>query len=221
MMGCNYEVDTNCIDDESPYHEVNVPEFAIDVTEASVGQYRACVDNGHCSEPLQNSNWCNWRYSEREDYPVTCINWHQAKAYCEWSGRRLCSESEWEKAARGTDGRIYPWGNEEADCSCAVMADDGLGCGEINSWPVGSKSPGVYGLYDMSGNVWEWIEDDGHSHYNNAPADGSVWISSPRSSLRGLRGGSFSNNFVILRASNRYFFDPDDTGGSIGVRCCR
>ena len=133
----------------------------------------------------------------------------------------MCSESEWEKAARGTDGRIYPWGNEEVTCDRAVMDEelDNDGCGEGSTWPVASKSAGIYGLYDIIGNVEEWVEDDKHDNYIGAPMDGSAWLDHPRHSSRILRGGHWARfSSIPLRSSYR-----DDRGGSdsySGIRCC-
>ena len=221
MMGCNTSIDDNCNNDETPYHEVNVPMFEINLTEVTVGQYRTCVeDNGSCSEPSTSSERCNWGHSDREAHPVNCVDWYKAQTYCDWGGKRLCSESEWEKAARGTDGRIYPWDNEEATCERAVMKDGESGCGENRTWAVGSKPAGVYGVYDLAGNVWEWLEDDYHSSYDNVPSDGSAWVENPRASERVIRGGSFLDYASSLRTSNRHYIAPDDSGVNVGFRCC-
>ena len=227
MMGCNTSVDNNCHEDgrENPYHLVNVPEFEIDVTEVTQGQYRDCFDNDRCTAPL-TGNRCNWNEDEsqsgREGHPVNYVSWTQAKAYCEWSGKRLCTESEWEKAARGTDERIYPWGNQEANCTWAVMDDGGgYGCGENRTWPVGSKPPGIHGLYDMAGNVREWVEDDYHGNYENAPSDGSAWIDTPRASIQVLHGGGPHHTSIHLRASFRYAPNQGGNDFSLGARCCR
>ena len=222
MMGCNTQVDNNCWEDhEDPYHEVNVVEFEIDLTEVTLDQYRRCVeDTGYCSEPAMG--WgCNWGGSGRENYPVNCINWYQARAYCEWSGKRLCSESEWEKAARGTDGRIFPWGNEMATCDRAVMfGNEGPGCDTGETFPVGFKPSGVYGLYDMAGNVWEWVEDDWHDNYNGAPTNGEAWLDNPRAFYRVVRGGGFFVYAGGLRTSIRGATDPSTSNNDLGVRCC-
>ncbi|MBI4706179.1 MAG: SUMF1/EgtB/PvdO family nonheme iron enzyme, partial [Deltaproteobacteria bacterium] len=93
--------------DEKPVHSVTVAAFEMDPTEVTVAQYRKCVSDGGCSEP----SGCNWEESGRDDHPVNCVDWQQAGAYCAWAGKRLPWEEEWEYAARGTDGRIYPWGN--------------------------------------------------------------------------------------------------------------
>ena len=225
MMGCNASIDDNChrSGNEEPYHEVNVPDFEIDVIEVTIGQYRSCVeDNSSCSEPLTIYSYCNWRYNNREDHPVNCVTWYNAKEYCEWSGKRLCSESEWEKAARGSDGRIYPWGNEEVSCDRAVMSDGGAGCGAFRTWSVASKPVGLHGLYDMAGNVWEWVEDDYHGTYDGAPNDGSAWVENPRSANRVIRGGGLTtSSSAALRASYRNDENPDNDSDGFGARCCR
>ena len=224
MMGCNSPADEDCEGIEEPYHQVSVPEFKIDVTEVTVAQYRACVDNNaDCSEPSTEFDNCNWNYSDREEHPVTCISWTQASEYCEWVGKRLCSESEWEKAARGLDGRIYPWGNEEATCDRAVMisGEEIYGCGEDRTWQVGSRPAGMHGLYDMAGNVIEWVEDDWHQNYEGAPTDGSAWTDTPiRSLFRMLRGGTYQNRAMRLRTSYRGAGDPTGFHIHIGARCC-
>ena len=223
MMGCNGTLDNHCDSDEYPYHTVNVPTFEIDVTEVTLEQYTVCVDSNSCSEPGIGGG-CSWEHSDWELHPINCIEWTQSKNYCEWVGKRLCSESEWEKAARGPDGRIHPWGNEVATCERTVMrsgsSNTTVGCGEGHSWPVASKPPGVYGLYDMSGNVWEWVEDDYHDDYNNAPDDGRPWIENPRASTRIYRGCSFYDSAHLQRVADRNDDPPGSRFGGIGFRCC-
>jgi len=235
-QGCNDAVDTNCEPSERPYHEVKAPGFEIDEHEVTVAQYKAFVealgtslgtycDGGTCTpEGTTYSSHCNWGMIGREEHPINCITWYQAQAFCEWAGKRLCSESEWEKAARGTDGRIYPWGNEEPTCEYAVMSEGGLGCGAGGTMVVGSMPAGAspYGALDMSGNVWEWVEDDYYSDYTGAPTDGSTWMDSPRAAYRVIRGGSFDLDFsYYLRSLYRAYYDPAYTDYDVGARCCR
>ena len=226
-MGCNEAVDTECSSNEHPYHEVNVPAFEIDKYQVTMADYGACVGAGGCTAPGTGSEYCNANYAGRDDHPVNCINWYQARAYCEWAGKRLCSEAEWEKAARGTDGRKYPWGNEQVTCDYAVFSEElgrsGYGCGEGSTWPVGSKPLGEspYGAMDMVGNVFDCVEDDYHSSYEGAPTDGSAWVNEPRASTRVIRGSSFCRQARKLRASLRLYSESGYDHYTIGARCCR
>jgi formylglycine-generating enzyme len=123
-MGCNSSVDTECATNESPKHNVTLAAFAIDKTEVTVSQYKACVDGGGlgCTTPDNTTN-CNWGVADRGNHPINCVDWAQAAAYCAWVDKRLPTEAEWEKAARGTDGRKYPWGNTSIDCTFANTVD--------------------------------------------------------------------------------------------------
>jgi len=225
QMGCA-SGDSKCKDDEKPRHEVALDAFYIDTTEVTVAAYRSCNSAGECTTPATDSRYCNWGKSGRDRHPINCVDHGQATAYCGWKNKRLPTEAEWEKAARGTDGRIYPWGNQSPSCSLAIMKNSSnYGCGEVRTWPVGSKPAGKspYGALDMSGNVWEWVSD----WY-----DKSYYASSSRSnpsgpsggSSRVFRGGSWydddgSNDY--LRASTRRGFAPDFRYNSVGFRCAR
>ena len=195
LMGCNEDVDSQCDPDEKPSRTVNVPTFYIDKTEVTVAAYGKCVEAEQCKRETfwtkDDSKYCNRGYDKRDRHPMNCVSWHGAAAYCKFVGKRLPSEAEWEKAARGTDGRKYPWGNKpSASCSRAVI-DDGKtkdtagsetdGCGRDSTWPVGSKSAGnsPFGVSDMVGNVWEWTAD----WYEHS--------SIKRGKYRSVRGGSW------------------------------
>jgi len=126
-MGCNELLDTDCDYHEHPYHLVTVPAYMISQMEVSVSDYSLCEAIGTCPTPDDEiSEHCNWGKPGFEEHPVNCLSREAASLYCEWAEARLCSEAEWEKAARGTDERLFPWGNEPADCSTAAM----VGCQE-------------------------------------------------------------------------------------------
>ena len=217
-MGCNATVDSHCDSDESPYHEVTLSGYYMDKTEVTQSAYRECVDAGVCDTPT-----CDWDPAGTPNRPVVCVNWTEAGEYCTWAGKRLPTEAEWEKAARGTDGRKYPWGNEDATCEYAVMHDGGNGCGTDSTWNVCGKSPAgdsPYGLCDMSGNVWEWVSDWYHSgYYTNSPASNPTGPVS--GSFRVGRGGCFYDGDDYLRASNRSHGNPSDDYDVLGFRCVR
>lgn len=244
-MGANRDgtqCPTNTLDgqaysNETPCHSVTVRGFWVDKTEATVSSYRGFLDslgaakdtacNGGTCTPggtTTSSPYCNWDASGKEQHPVNCMTWFQSRTYCEALGKRLCSESEWEKAARGTDGRLYPWGNHGPTCAYAVMAENGWGCGTGSTMAVGSKPVGAspYGVQDMSGNVWEWVEDDRHDDFAGARTDGRAWVDSLRASSRVIRGGGFgSDDADGLRGSYRSYVDPSHDLGSLGARCCK
>jgi len=108
------------------------------------------------------STKCNWGHSARHNHPINCVSYEQAERYCSWVGARLPSESEWELAARGRDGRRFPWGDQPASCRLAVMSQGPPGCRALGTWPVGTKAVGASpeGVLNLAGNVREWV--DGH-----------------------------------------------------------
>ena len=218
-MGCNDGVDTQCSDDEKPYHKVTLSAYYMDMTEVTQSEYKKCIDAGECDTPT-----CDWNPTGTPNRPVVCVNWTQAGEYCAWAGKRLPTEAEWEKAARGTDGRKYPWGNEDATCEYAVMYDGtDDGCGTNSTWDVCSKSPAgdsPYGLCDMSGNVWEWVSDWYDSgYYTNSPASNPTGPVS--GSNRVVRGGGCDDVDDLLRASLRGAGNPSVDDAVLGFRCAR
>ncbi|MCX5867011.1 MAG: SUMF1/EgtB/PvdO family nonheme iron enzyme [Proteobacteria bacterium] len=214
MMGCNESVDNQCREAEKPFHKVSLDAYYIDKYEVTVDQYAQCVQAGKCSKPADGRD-CNWGISDRGNHPINCVDWNQAGAYCGWAGKRLPREAEWEKAARGRDGRIYPWGNEKATCEYAVFEENypNSGCGRYSTWPVGSKIKDVspYGVMDMAGNVGEWINDALNSRGSS---------SGPRYSLR---GGYWFSDADILRTSFRIVnsLGPSFQESKLGFRCVR
>ena len=204
--------------DEGPQHQVTVQTFQMAKTLVTMEQYKACVDAGACTAP-DTGGYCNWGVSGREQHPINCVDWSQAKAFSEWVGGRLPSEAEWEYAARsaGKDWK-YPWGDEAATCETAAI----IFCSSGGTAPVCSKPAGntKQGLCDMAGNAWEWVQDWYHNSYNGAPTDGSAW-ENPAGSYRVGRGGSWNLGAVLARAAARYSIVPGIRYGDIGFRPAR
>lgn len=215
--------------DENPEHRVFLDPYYVEAQEVTVARYRACVETGACLEPAQGQT-CNWGVKERDDHPVNCLSWYEAQRYCQWAGLRLPTEAEWEKAARGSAGRIYPWGDEPpggaGNCDRAVMmrAGLGLGCGYDGTGPVATRQAdtSVYGARDLAGNVWEWVDDWYQpDYYARSPQH------NPRNQAsathKGLRGNSwhYVDPDLDLRAANRYRFRPLRWYPYIGLRCVR
>jgi len=208
---------------ELPVHEVCFSAFEMDIHEITNAEYAECVDDGGCIAPYYTSSYSRATYygdPTYDDFPVTYVNWFRVGEYCTWKGKRLPTEAEWEYTARGGLAyNRYPWG----DTISSTDANYDSNAGDTSM--VGSYAPNGYGLYDMAGNVWEWVEDDLHSNYNLAPTDGSAWIDTPRNRNRVLRGGSWLNVSAYVRVSNRYGsylgLGPLSEFAGFGGRCAR
>ena len=202
-------------EDAKPIHEVAIKTFNMSKTDVTVEQYAECVIKGGCTEPA-TGDYCNWGVAGRQLHPVNCVDWNQAQAYAKFKGARLPSESEWEYAATsGGKNQKYPWGNDEPTSELAVMNAN-------NTMPVCSKPKGntAQGLCDMSGNVWQWVQDMYQDSYKGAPADGSAFEGA--GSFRVMRGGSFSYyGASYLRADYRLSYYPGYRNRSIGFRLVR
>jgi formylglycine-generating enzyme required for sulfatase activity len=198
-------------DDEHPQHAVYLSEFWIDKTEVRNEQYGQCVAAGAC-QPSEYAN--DDRYGPSQ--AAVGVSWHDAHAYCEWAGKRLPTEAQWEKAARGTDQRIYPWRNEYD--STKLNFCPGAGC-VFYTAPVGSYPDGAspYGAVDMAGNAKEWCQDwySGEYYAVWPPTDppGPDWGFS-----RIIRGGAWCPGSDV-RTGNREALGPDARGNCIGFRC--
>jgi formylglycine-generating enzyme required for sulfatase activity len=205
--------------DESPVHAVYLDAFWIDQTEVTNAMYARCVQSGKCEAPSFTKSFTHESYYgsfEFDDYPVIYVSWSDAVAYCNWAGRRLPAEAEWEKAARGTDGRVYPWGNA-IDSS---YANYNLDAGDTTAVGSFEKGVGFYNTYDMAGNVFEWVADWYDAGYYTSSPDKNP--NGPSSGLyRVLRGGSWLNSDFNLRASSRIRFNSASTDNYIGFRCAR
>jgi serine/threonine-protein kinase len=210
--------------DERPVHTVYLDAFWIDTTEVTNAQYAKCVELGDCRAPSDGSWNRNVYFSSTEyaDYPVIKVYWQDANNYCEWAGRELPTEAQWEKAARGgLEGMLYPWGNLEP--SCQLGAENGANygrCSYDDTIEVASFAANDYGLYDMVGNVWEWVFDWYDANYYENSTDRN-----PRGPSSGeyrvLRGGSWVSGSRYLRAAYRVRSAPDYRVDYYGFRCAR
>ena len=216
-MGCVPD-DDDCHEEELPRHPVTITKaFDMMAKEVTVRQYRAYIE-ATGAQPAPPP-----RIPQTDSDPAVSIVWDDAAAFCGWVGGRLPSEAEWEYAARGGDPRrIYPWGNEPSHDAANYGADDcceGLASGAdrwVNTAPVGSFPPNGYGLFDMGGNVWEWVSD----WFDEYPAGRVTDPTGPRGGeLHIARGGSWLNVPTALRASTRLPFSS--TTSNVGFRCAR
>ncbi len=228
--------------DESPPHQVRLSDYCIDKTEVTVAAYGLCVTSGKCTaapEPGKDEleSLCNGTRRDRQEHPINCVDWDQARAYCESVNKRLPSEAEWEYAARGSDGRKYPWGKEDpsakrlnaCDSACRVlgrrlrmelpgmyMGDDGWeATAPVGSFPDGA-SP--FGALDMAGNVWEWTAD----WYGAYTADARTDPPGPKEGTERVnRGGSWKDDAATISVTDRFQDSPTARIPFLGFRCAR
>ncbi|MEO7839059.1 MAG: SUMF1/EgtB/PvdO family nonheme iron enzyme [Anaerolineales bacterium] len=224
-MGSDKAKSTDDIN-EKPAHKVNLDAFYIDKYEVTNKLYKDCVTTGVCQPPLNFSSFTHPMYYDNpqfDNYPVLNVDWIMAKTYCEWRGGQLPTEAQWEKAARGTDARTYPWG-------------EGISCDQANYWPkdqacigdtteVGTYESNVspYGVYDMAGNVMEWVADwYSPAYYWNSPASNP--LASGSGEERAIRGGSWMSSDNEVRTASRHWdwnsfgYVPHYTQ-ALGFRC--
>lgn len=243
----------DALDFEKPSHNVTLSAYCIDKNEVTTGQYKQCVDASACKGDLITNDWdkittkeksafdptCNYRDPDKfKDHPINCVDWTMADAYCKYRGGRLPTEAEWEFAARGPDGRIYPWGDDAPsgqllnacgkECvawgnkykvsETAMYKDDD---GWPTTAPVGSFPKGAsrYGLNDVVGNVWEWVSD-WHAPYTSEPQVDPV--GPPKGTERVIRGGAWNGAYPSwVRPTFRYRDAPNKRSYGIGFRCAR
>jgi formylglycine-generating enzyme required for sulfatase activity len=194
---------------ETPLREIFIDAYFVDKFEVTVRDFETCVSYGTCKHQNYRTQadypLCNYGNPDRLDYPMNCVTLSGATDYATFVAKRLPTEAEWEKAARGTDGRKYPWGNDTPDCSYLNFASSNKTCvGDMV--PVGSYPKGVspYGAYDMAGNVWEWVSDwYGSDYYKNSPATNPTGPDS--GTYRANRGGSFGTVSANCRTAARWF----------------
>jgi formylglycine-generating enzyme required for sulfatase activity len=225
-MGCDptYNLDLPCYESEVPTHTVYLDAYLIDRYEITNSQYAACVGDGGCTAPDDSSSSTRPSYygnSDYDDYPVIHVAWQDAYDYCAWIGKRLPTEAEWEKAAKGTGWRTYPWGETDPNCSLTNAVDMGTfeecvgDTTTVGDHPLGA-SP--YGVMDMAGNVAEWVNDwYDPDYYAVSPTSNPTGPSSGTDRVK--RGGGFWSWPYDLVISYRSHRSPGDTLDDLGFRC--
>lgn len=202
------ETDRVADPDERPQHFPILEAYWLDQMEVTNAMYARCVEVGGCTAPMHSPHY---EAPEYADHPVAGVTWFQAGEYCQWAGRRLPTEAEWEKAARGDAGRLYPWGNAAPDPTLLNFANQVGDTSVVGSYPAGA-SP--YGALDMAGNVWEWVSDGyDPNYYAQAPATNPPGGTS--ANRRVVRGGAWGTDARAVRSANRFWAFPgrNDTDG--------
>jgi len=205
--------------DEVPMREVFISAFYIDLTEVTYERYKKYIDSRGVEPPpdcgFSGPRWNGKEfYPEWANHPVTCITWLEARDFCDWAGKRLPTEAEWEKAARGTKGRIWPWGDK--------WDKEKLNSGSKQTLPVGNfpKGKSPFGALDMAGNAFEWVNDYyNEAYYPTAPDRNPQGPSTGED--RVLKGGSFASEQILTRCSYRSHLKPDVRKIYNGFRCAQ
>lgn len=207
------------LEDERPAHRVWVDTFTIDQYEVTTAQYAEFFNLEKREPPWQ---WQAVELSRHGNRPVIGVSWHDAEAYCRWKGKRLPTEAEWEKSARGTDGRSYPWGNQAPTNQRANFALGARFSYDLVLKPVQSQEQGrsPYGLHHMAGNVYEWVQDWYAIDYYNGSPDRNP-TGPEQGQFRVVRGGSWSDLPKYLLAYGRFKLPPDTRNSYTGFRCAR
>jgi formylglycine-generating enzyme required for sulfatase activity len=212
LMGSNPEVDPDASSDEMSQHPVYLDAFRISKYEITNAQYAQCVRATVCEEP---ADVVYYEDTDSATHPVVYVSWHDAKTFCTWVEGKLPSEAEWEYAARGPEGPIYPWGNDPPTCARAQFVE----C-ERRTVPVGSHPDGASwcGAEDMAGNVWEWVNDWYDRDYYDVSPDSNP-PGPDGGDYKVLRGGSFFYFWYNVRVAYRNYYSPDYRSYDLGFRC--
>ncbi len=239
--------------DERPQHPVYLDAFWIDQTEVTVGMFRTFVEETGYETTAERQGWgrpwaegtgelewphvsgADWQHprgpgsSAVDDHPVAQVSWEDSAAYCAWAGGQLPTEAQWEKACRGIDGRMWPWGNSydgnrvsscEGQCPVERWKDDRFDDGYAYTSPVGTFPDGAspYGAMDMAGNLWEWVADwYADDYYGDSPCENPLGPDS--GAVRAMRGGAWFQTDVWLTCSVRHQNPPSDLYDDLGFRC--
>lgn len=238
-MGCDETIEKKCPEDTVPLHEVGLSGYVMDKFEVTVGLFQKCIDENVCTnenaeEPhyrtSSENDQCNIGNPDRLNHPANCVTWYGAKAYCEWLGKRLPTEAEWEYAAKSGKSAMYPWGDTpKASCKNNVMYDEtkGDGCGNNVTFPIGSRADGVseHGIYDLAGNVTEytndWYEKNFYSTAEAAQKDTQGPAEPEKNKSKVVRGGSFIYGEDRARSSFRSSAELDGSAINFGFRCVK
>jgi formylglycine-generating enzyme required for sulfatase activity len=218
-MGSSDSDDANADGDEKPMHSVKLDEFWIDKYEVTNADFAQFVEaTGYQTDAEKEGLSKTWRDAaeDKDNHPVVYVSWNDAVAYCQWLGKRLPTEAEWEKAARGTDGKIWPWGNDWDEDS--VNSKD---AGPGHTMAVGSYPDGAspYGAEDMAGNVCEWVTDRYQWDYYQAAPDHNNPQGPNQGASRVVRGGSWALPQGLTRCASRFGFLPWVRRDDLGFRC--
>ena len=215
QMGCVNE-DRECSASEKPKHQVYLEDYYIDQSEVTVSAYKQCVEEGRCNNPNQIEG-CNWQDKSKYNHPMNCVTWFEAQTYCQFKGKRLPTEAQWEKAARRDNDDIYPWGLKSPTEELAHF-------GKKETTAVTSKHKAAYGLFGMAGNISEWVANcyEDNAYQRRAKSKNAQDnIIRCASAQRIFRGGSFLDKPSHLRSSFRRWHKSTDWNKTLGFRCAK
>ncbi|MBN2694299.1 SUMF1/EgtB/PvdO family nonheme iron enzyme [bacterium] len=229
LMGCDYAQDDSCGSNETTLHQVTLSPYMMDQYEVTVAQFQECINNNVCNQDdyhTNEENNCNLGASGKSNYPMNCLNWNAAKDYCELKGKRLPTEAEWEYAAKGANS-IFPWGNQNPDCNFANFKGidyNNLCSNNTSTEVIGNrdKDKSQFNIYDMAGNVSEWVNDwYSGSYYQESP---TVNPQGPTTNIglgKATRGGSYLYFLIESKTYSRNYQGSTSWNPQVGFRCVK